>query len=87
MYYYYAQQARNVTDIWWKKYLTSLQIFQFSLDCVTSLFFLYFYVIGIYCRGSLRAWLVGNGMGIVFFFLFANFYISTYRRKDLKKIQ
>jgi len=82
MYYYYAQQARNVRDIWWKKYLTSLQILQFTVDCVTSVFFIYFKMMGYYCRGTVPAWFVGNGMGIVFFFLFADFYRSTYKGRQ-----
>ena len=31
MYYYYAQQALGI-KVWWKKWLTTIQIIQFVLD-------------------------------------------------------
>lgn len=39
MYWYYAQAARGVR-IWWKKYITTMQISQFVLDLGKSLTFL-----------------------------------------------
>jgi len=51
MYYYFAMQSYNPRkDIWWRKYLTSLQIVQFLIDIFTSVFFGYFYYYGIPCK-------------------------------------
>ena len=38
MYYYYARTAISSRPIWWKKYLTTLQIIQFVID-ITIIFF------------------------------------------------
>jgi fatty acid elongase 3 len=78
MYYYYAEQARGSGPIWWRRYLTSMQMVQFVLDCTTSLPYIYFWKTGIYCRGSMLAWGFANFVGITFFFLFLNFYLENY---------
>jgi len=80
MYYYYAEQARGVGPIWWRKYLTTIQIIQFMLDCTTSVFFGYFWLAGIPCHGTLAAWTAANLVGISFFFLFLDFYRKQYSK-------
>jgi fatty acid elongase 3 len=85
MYYYYAEQARGVGPIWWRKYLTTIQIVQFMLDCGTSVFFGYFYFVGIPCQGTLASWLAANFVGISFFFLFVDFYKKQYSGKGTKQ--
>merc|ERR1712113_1196706 len=53
MYYYYYLLARGVKKIWWKNYVTKLQIVQFvtSLGCFAV--FLYFKLVeGRACKGE-----------------------------------
>jgi len=78
MYYYFAMQALGY-NVWWKKYLTSVQIVQFVIDSTTSLLFPYFiYFTSSKCMGSMPAWFLANFTGVTFFFLFVSFYRSTY---------
>lgn len=81
MYYYYAEQARGAGPFWWRKYLTTLQIIQFVVDCGSSVFFGYFYLVGVECQGTITAWLCANFVGITFFFLFLDFYRKQYTGK------
>ncbi|KAF8140257.1 GNS1/SUR4 membrane protein [Boletus edulis] len=88
MYYYYYATAGGA-KIWWKKYLTSLQITQFIID----LFIVYF---GTYqhfahsrfpnlphvanCAGTETAALLGCALLSSYLVLFINFYIQTYQK-------
>jgi fatty acid elongase 3 len=88
MYYYYYATAGGA-KIWWKKYLTSMQITQFIID----LFIVYF---GTYqhfahsrfphlphianCAGTETAALFGCGLLSSYLVLFINFYIQTYQK-------
>ncbi|KIJ68450.1 hypothetical protein HYDPIDRAFT_106645 [Hydnomerulius pinastri MD-312] len=88
MYYYYYATAGGA-KIWWKKYLTSMQITQFVID----LFIVYF---GTYqhfahshfqhlphvanCAGTEAAALFGCGLLSSYLVLFINFYIQTYKK-------
>ncbi|KAF9241381.1 GNS1/SUR4 membrane protein [Melanogaster broomeanus] len=88
MYYYYYATAGGAR-IWWKKYLTSMQITQFIID----LFVVYF---GTYqhfahsrfhdlphvanCAGTEAAALFGCGLLSSYLVLFINFYIQTYKK-------
>eukprot|EP01104_Vermistella_antarctica_P018735 TRINITY_DN7058_c0_g1_i1.p1 TRINITY_DN7058_c0_g1~~TRINITY_DN7058_c0_g1_i1.p1 ORF type:complete len:296 (+),score=45.58 TRINITY_DN7058_c0_g1_i1:58-945(+) len=83
MYYYFAMSAIGVR-IWWRKYLTSLQILQFILDFLTSLPFLFFWKFGPACRGLMSCWIVANSVGMSFFFLFVNFYQKQYKKPAAK---
>jgi fatty acid elongase 3 len=67
-------------DVWWRRYLTSIQIVQFVIDIVTSLFFPYFYFMGIPCKGKMEVWLVANFTGFSFFLLFLDFYYNAYSK-------
>ncbi|KAG6381177.1 GNS1/SUR4 membrane protein [Boletus reticuloceps] len=86
-YYYYA--TAGGAKIWWKKYLTTLQITQFIID----LFIVYF---GTYqhfahsrfphlphvanCAGTETAALLGCALLSSYLVLFINFYIQTYQK-------
>ncbi|KAI9572962.1 GNS1/SUR4 membrane protein [Boletus coccyginus] len=88
MYYYYYATAGGA-KIWWKKYLTTMQITQFIID----LFIVYF---GTYqhfaharfphlphianCAGTETAALFGCGLLSSYLVLFINFYIQTYKK-------
>ncbi|KAF9229285.1 GNS1/SUR4 membrane protein [Gyrodon lividus] len=88
MYYYYYATAGGA-KIWWKKYLTTMQITQFVVD----LFIVYF---GTYqhfahsrfphlphianCAGTETAALLGCGLLSSYLVLFINFYIQTYQK-------
>jgi len=90
MYYYYFQSARGI-KIWWKQYITSLQIAQFVVD----LSFIYYLSYGILvakhmpwapqtaeiCDGSDSAALSGTVIITSYLFLFISFYFATYAKK------
>ncbi|XP_071487643.1 very long chain fatty acid elongase 7-like [Diadema antillarum] len=79
MYTYYGLAAfgpQMQKYLWWKKYMTKLQLLQFTLvmlhcsqllfiDCPYPKFFV---------------WVIAS-YGFIFFFLFANFYIQAYLKK------
>ncbi|KAL7423618.1 Fatty acyl-CoA elongase/Polyunsaturated fatty acid specific elongation enzyme [Cryptotrichosporon argae] len=92
MYYYYYATAGGAR-IWWKKYLTTMQITQFIID----LFIVYFatwnhfafkwnklYSIGVPhvadCTGSEPAALFGCGLLTSYLVLFIAFYKATYKK-------
>jgi len=88
MYYYYFATAGGA-KIWWKKYLTTMQITQFVLD----LFVIYFalwqrmvyrgwvpnWLFVDNCSGSEPAAFFGAGLLTSYLFLFIDFYIRTYK--------
>ena len=78
MYFYFAIYALGYRP-WWKKYLTSLQIFQFVVDMSSSIPFIVIYYLGYPCRGELYAWIIANLTGVALLLLFMNFYSTTYR--------
>jgi len=94
MYLYYTMATVGY-DVWWKKYLTSGQIFQFMTGLVYVQVFLYYYfknlkfsisgaeyiswTIG--CGGNLGAALAAHAVNLSFFFLFIQFYFQTYKKK------
>ncbi|OLN86790.1 putative elongation of fatty acids protein 1 [Colletotrichum chlorophyti] len=89
MYWYYFQTARGV-KVWWKQWITRLQIAQFVLD----LGFVYFasydvfadYYFGDWlphvgrCGGKLFAAVAGGSILTSYLVLFIMFYISTYKK-------
>ncbi|KAL1978697.1 hypothetical protein VTN31DRAFT_1556 [Thermomyces dupontii] len=92
MYWYYFQSARGVR-IWWKEWITRLQIIQFILD----LGFIYFATWDYYadefgfdnlhigkCEGDLPAAITGCVTLSSYLVLFISFYISTYRKPSSK---
>lgn len=82
MYFYYMLAAvgpHMQKYLWWKKYLTSLQMIQFV--CVMLHAFQLFFIDCDYPKAF--AWWIG-GHAVMFYFLFSNFYKQTYVKKPKK---
>eukprot|EP01114_Cavostelium_apophysatum_P017936 TRINITY_DN5433_c0_g1_i1.p1 TRINITY_DN5433_c0_g1~~TRINITY_DN5433_c0_g1_i1.p1 ORF type:complete len:319 (-),score=40.64 TRINITY_DN5433_c0_g1_i1:64-936(-) len=86
MYYYYFLSALG-TNVWWKKYITGLQIVQFISSFILSAPYLY-YSIGYSPNGEFSPQCAGWGpflftcaANFSFLLLFANFYGKTYPDK------
>ncbi|TDL28434.1 GNS1/SUR4 membrane protein [Rickenella mellea] len=89
MYYYYFATAGGAR-IWWKKYLTSMQIIQFVIDLVAVYFGTYSYFVATYalgklpalgtCAGTEGAAVFGCALLTSYLGLFINFYIQTYKK-------
>ncbi|KAF9459906.1 elongase of fatty acids ELO [Collybia nuda] len=89
MYYYYYATAGGAR-IWWKKYLTSMQIVQFVIDIVLVYFGTYQHTAATYfmdslphvanCAGSESAALFGCALLTSYLGLFINFYLQTYKK-------
>jgi hypothetical protein len=93
MYYYYFRTASGA-KIWWKKYLTTMQIVQFVVD----LFFIYFcsytYFTSTYwpwlpnaghCSGTEGAAIFGCMLLSSYLLLFIQFYFKTYKNVNKSK--
>ncbi|RCH90447.1 hypothetical protein CU098_008466 [Rhizopus stolonifer] len=89
MYYYYFRTAAGAR-IWWKKYLTTLQITQFIIDLCVVYFCTYTYFSYTYlpwfpdwgsCHGTESSALFGCGLLSSYLLLFITFYRSTYKNK------
>ncbi|KAJ5649312.1 uncharacterized protein N7484_003035 [Penicillium longicatenatum] len=89
MYWYYFQSARGVR-IWWKKYITMLQILQFVIDVGFIYFASYSYFSSTYfpwapnagsCAGEEFAAFAGIAIITSYLFLFIGFYIATYKKE------
>lgn len=89
MYYYYYATAGGA-KIWWKRYLTTMQITQFIIDISIVFFATYNHfgytfgngkvpIIGD-CAGSEGAALFGCGLLTSYLFLFIAFYRNTYKK-------
>ncbi|XP_069158677.1 very long chain fatty acid elongase 7-like isoform X1 [Procambarus clarkii] len=79
MYSYYllaAMGPRVRPFLWWKKYLTTLQIVQFTVVILQNLMVMF-----VECAipSVLLAWV--SGMALLFFILFTDFYIREYRKR------
>ncbi|ETW87210.1 hypothetical protein HETIRDRAFT_469059 [Heterobasidion irregulare TC 32-1] len=88
MYYYYYATAGGA-KIWWKKYLTTMQIVQFVIDLFIVYFGTYSYFAHTYwqwlpnrgsCAGTESAALFGCFLLTSYLGLFINFYIQTYKK-------
>jgi len=85
MYYYYLISTLG-GDVWWKKYLTTIQIVQFIIDLVLlQTYFYYQYWVGLSCTGSPEILLFADSILLAFLGLFLNFYIKTYQSKSKKE--
>ncbi|XAO23594.1 hypothetical protein I312_102374 [Cryptococcus bacillisporus CA1280] len=90
MYYYYYATAGGA-KIWWKKYLTTLQITQFIIDLFIVFFATYSHFAVKYgapaigdCAGSESAALFGCGLLGSYLLLFIAFYKATYKKGAAK---
>jgi len=94
MYYYYWATAGG-RKIWWKKYLTTMQITQFIIDLFVVYFAAYCYFASTYfpgqfptpgtCAGEEHAAIFGCGLLTSYLFLFIDFYVRTYKGGSTKK--
>jgi hypothetical protein len=92
MYWYYFQAARGVR-IWWKKWITRLQIIQFVIDLAFVYFASYTYFSSTYfpklptfgkCAGEEFAAFAGMGILSSYLLLFISFYFATYKKDNAK---
>jgi len=92
MYWYYFQSARGIR-IWWKEWITRLQIIQFVIDLGFVYFASYTYFTSTYfpwmpsagkCAGEEFAAFAGMGIITSYLVLFISFYFATYK-KDGKR--
>ncbi|KAI8099789.1 fatty acid elongase [Halteromyces radiatus] len=95
MYYYYFRTASGAR-IWWKKYLTTMQIVQFMIDLVAVYFCSYTYFTYTYypwmpnmgsCAGTELSASFGCALLSSYLLLFINFYRITYKKKAALKQQ
>ncbi|KAI8074784.1 GNS1/SUR4 family-domain-containing protein [Gongronella butleri] len=89
MYYYYFRTASGA-KIWWKRYLTTMQIVQFIIDLFVIYFCTYTYFAYTYykflpnmgsCAGTEKSALFGCALLSSYLLLFINFYRLTYNKK------
>jgi len=81
MYYFYACQSLGI-NIWWKKYLTTLQILQFIFDEFGNASWAYYVVFEKKnCSGTWFGFWFGMGVIFSFLVLFINFFKKTYSGK------
>ncbi|CAG8434379.1 1366_t:CDS:2 [Diversispora eburnea] len=89
MYYYYFRTAGGAR-IWWKKYLTTMQITQFIIDLGFVYFCSYTYFTSTYwpwmpnfgsCAGEENAAFFGCGILSSYLLLFIGFYQKTYNAR------
>jgi len=89
MYYYYYATAGGA-KIWWKKYLTTMQITQFVIDLGLVYFGTYSHMVDAYfrdtlpyignCAGGEGAAIFGCALLTSYLGLFINFYFQTYKK-------
>jgi len=83
MYYYYSMATLKI-NVWWKKYITQLQIVQFLLSNVAHLWaFRWHYGKNGNCSSFRDSWGNQLGMAIInsYLLLFIQFYFATYKKQ------
>lgn len=78
-YYYMAADPVLKKHLWWKRYITVIQIIQFSILFVQGLF------VHWPCGMPLPLWLTGMGQDSYMIYSFTIFYWNTYIRKNNKE--
>jgi len=85
MYYYYMITTLGYS-VWWKRYLTLMQIVQFFFDLFST--WPYLLVLRAFqvweCRGSMNTVYFGQAVGISFIYLFTTFYVKSYGQEEEK---
>jgi len=93
MYYYYARSAMGA-NIWWKKYLTTLQIVQFVCDLFICYYCTWVHYGGVYfphiagkydCYGTPFAAGIGCLILTSYLGLFVQFFIKTYTARRAQR--
>lgn len=85
MYYFYACQAIGL-DVWWKRYLTTMQIVQFIADESGNVMWAYYTkYLGRACSGSWFSFWFGMGVIASFLLLFIDFYRKSYLKPKAGK--
>ncbi|XP_020296945.1 elongation of very long chain fatty acids protein AAEL008004-like [Pseudomyrmex gracilis] len=81
-YYFLAALGPQLQPyLWWKKYLTTLQMIQFVLVMIHA-----FQLLFIDCNyPKAFVWIIGLH-AVMFYFLFRDFYFEAYKKKNLKKL-
>jgi len=84
MYYYYYVTAKGIV-VWWKKYITKVQIAQFVWDMVFHMLYAYYVVVmGRRCSGTYPVFHFANFVIVSFLVLFIHFYFRSYKRSTTK---
>jgi len=98
MYIYYTLAILKI-DVWWKKHLTSLQIFQFMTGWFYVNIYLYYYFGNLHivwendlprfeyeqgCFGHLGCALMAHAVNCTFIVLFIRFFLRTYKKSGVK---
>jgi len=77
MYYYYFVSCLGY-QVWWKRYLTLLQIVQFIITFSLNCYWAYAYYNGYNCAGTLFGFYFGMSIIFSFLLLFLKFYVDNY---------
>lgn len=85
MYYYFAMSALRI-HVWWKKYLTTVQITQFIIDVTVIGYAYYSFILSGFdpnvCYGTSRGAIVGLSILFSYLLLFIRFYFNTYSKSN-----